>query len=147
MKHLLLLVAGWMIFIQCNAQKIDSATLSKLSEPDQQLARDYLNQSKRLKKTANIMLVGGLAGAGLGLTIYAAGWNSVSEGAMAGGAILFGLGLTSTIVSIPVYIISGVKHSKAKQILKEHSVARISPAVYFNRQPQFGIRMLVPVGK
>jgi hypothetical protein len=72
---------------------------------------EYLNKSKKQKKVASVLLVGGtvLMGTSLLFLIIAN-----KESVFPIGSLFFGIGAVSTVVSIPLFIASGRNKRKSK---------------------------------
>lgn len=104
--------------VQCiSAQKADT-TLYSSSQP---LYNGYLEKAKINHTAAWATLGTGIAMMGIGTYVYTI--QAIGEGDVgSAGPILFYLGATSTLVSIPLFIRAGQNKRKANLSLKKESV-------------------------
>ena len=86
----------------------------KTNDPTPSVQKDYLQKSKNQKTAAWVLLGGGTALIGLGFII--GDGKNASFGDAAEGALLAGVGLLSTIGSIPLFIASGKNKKKAMNL-------------------------------
>lgn len=103
---------------------------------------EYLNKSKKQKKVASVLLIGGTALIGSALLI-AAITNKESDFYIVG--MFFGIGAVSTIVSIPFYIASGSNKRKAKNASVSFNLEKIQsiqhPHLGFQSVPAISIKL------
>ena len=76
----------------------------------------YLEKSKKQKKTAWIMLGGGAALAIIGAANFSSSWDSGSNSETDVSGFVFLGGMLSALISIPIFISSGVNHNKAVRL-------------------------------
>lgn len=107
MKHIFIWTLMLLVAIKSFSQQIDTTTMSRQAT--------LLLKSKKQKSGAWTLLVGGTAFVGLGFLI--GNRNNSSFGEAGAGVILGGLGVLSTIGSIPLFIASGRNKRKAEAIV------------------------------
>jgi uncharacterized membrane protein YfcA len=129
---LLLCILAW---FQC-------AVGQKVPAQSQELYDNLMKKSKKQKKTANVLLIGGGALTVAGAFMLIGNMYYGNDGLQVAGATAYGIGLTSIVTSVPFYISSASKRRKATrlmvgvgfektgnyQALKTHPV--YSPALY-----------------
>lgn len=86
----------------------------KTNDPTPSVQKDYLQKSKHQKTAAWILLGGGTALIATGI-IVGTGEDAYFTDA-AGGAAVAGIGILSTIASIPLFIASGKNKKKAMNL-------------------------------
>jgi hypothetical protein len=123
---------------------IATATFSQQTSPSPVLTKqDYLKKSKREKADAWTFLVGGALLVGTGFLI--GDRNEYSFDHLIGtNVVISGIGFLSTIVSLPLFIASGInkrkgmslsfKNEPAPQIQKNNFVYRTVPSLTLNIQ-------------
>lgn len=104
---------------------------------------DYLTKSKNQKTAAWVLLGGGVALIGTGFLVGDGKNSSFDDAAM--GAVLAGIGLLSTIGSIPLFIASGKNKRKAMStstfIKMETAPAFQKQTFVENSYPAFSVKV------
>src|SRR5438045_9207630 len=90
---------------------ITTNSFSQQTNPSAPLNQDYLKKSKNQKTAAWVLLVGGIALVGIGVLIGDQKQSTFDDAAT--GGVIAGIGILSTIGSIPLFIASGRNKRKA----------------------------------
>ena len=137
------------------AQRIDSASVARLSPEKQQEVNGYLQQAKKAKTTALVLSIGGGALAIGGAVLIASsldfswdnGYNTDSDSKDDIGAVLFLVGAASALASIPFYIKIHKKRNAARAIIYGDRGMSFTPGVIMPATQSAGVKVIIPLGK
>jgi hypothetical protein len=162
---LLVILLSSLFSLSAKAQKMDSASIARLSPASQEQVNNYLAASTKAKTTAKIMCFGGgaLMAAGLVMGVVAVRkdnqdldqWNpydstnkAAGDNALGNtGAALFWVGTASALASIPFFIKSHKKANAARAIVYADKGVSFAPHMVMPGTRSAGIRLIIPVGK
>ena len=145
-------------FYTLSAQRIDSASVARLSPEKQQEVNGYLQQAKKAKTTALVLSIGGGALAIGGFALIASsldswdfnwddGYNTDSDSKDDIGAVLFTVGALSALGSIPFYIKIHKKRNAARAIIYGDRGMSFTPGVIMPATQSAGVKVIIPLGK
>jgi Ni,Fe-hydrogenase I small subunit len=146
---LLLIVLGSLFSFSTYSQKLDSATVSRLSPEQQKEVKDLLKSAKNEKTTGYVFLISGgalmIAGgiwAGSNYEIFS---TEEQENEAEKGTIVFIAGGVASLVSIPIFVSARNKRNAANKIMNSAPVVRVNPQFFINGRQSFGIKVSIPI--
>ena len=121
------LIFSFFLVFLLTFQHTQSQVIDTTAVKSQQESYDYFSLKQKQKKTAAWVCLGGGVGlfiGGYAIAITSANSNSIEGGAFQflGGGALMTIGVTSTLVSIPLFISAGSNGKKARMSLKSESI-------------------------
>ena len=136
-------------FYTLSAQRIDSASVARLSPERQQEVNGYLQQAKKAKTTALVLSIGGGALAIGGAVLIASSLDSFADDDSKDeiGAVLFTVGALSALGSIPFYIKIHKKRNAARAIIYGDRGMSFTPDVIMPATQSAGVKVIIPLGK
>ena len=123
----------------------DSFRQFKLSNPNTHYAWFWYQRYEKRKKLGSFLIGFGAASfvLGLGGVLASSNIHATAGDLLAfGGAAVMGIGVLSTAVGVPIYVVCRRKMNRLERLKPESSVSSISPAVVVNKTT-FGIGMNV----
>ncbi|CAN5412562.1 hypothetical protein BH10BAC3_BH10BAC3_27320 [soil metagenome] len=153
MKALMVIVITVLFSFQSSAQKLDPASIAKLSPEKRDEVNGYLHKAKNAKTTALVLCIGGgtLAIAGMAVVLSELGNDVWFDGqdptSSAAGPILFYTGAAAALASIPFFVNIHKQRNNARAVLYQDKGVSIAPKVTLPNTRSFGLRIIVPIGK
>ena len=143
-----LLIMAILGYHTSGAQKIDSASLSKLSPQMQQQVNNHLKKSKKAKTIAFGLLAGGLIFETVAVILEANETNNNNnDGGDAAVALLAYTGAAAILVSVPFFIKAHRQKEMARLMVFGDKPVSIGPGISIPRSAAYGIKCIIPVGK
>ena len=151
MKFLICALMMFVCVAQLMSQRLDTASLHRLSMQKQEQVNEYLRQAKNAKTTGMLLCMGGgsLAVAGIVYSIatdlnagYIEDYPSYNNGTKI--AII---GAMIGLSGIPFFIKAHNKRDAAKAILYTDKGALLTPNVLIPGSRSAGISIVIPLGK
>ena len=149
-----LLCALFLFVISCyhaTSQKLDSASIHKLSPQKQEEVNTYLLQAKNAKTTGILLCMGGgsLAIAGIVYSFATDASNGYVEDypSYNGGTKVAILGAMVGLSGIPFFIKAHNKRDAARAMLYTDRGALLTPRVLVPGSQSAGIRLVIPLGR
>ena len=148
MKAFLFVMITFVFGGKCIGQKIDSATLSKLTPAIQQEVNDHLQKSKKAKTIAFSLLAGGVVLESIGIVIAVKDANNDTGGNAEGVAALFGFtGAAAILGSIPFFIKGHRQKEMARILVYGDNPVSMAPGLVLPNSNSFGLKLVFPLGK
>lgn len=134
------------------SQKIDSASIAKLTPEQQQEVYTNLKEAKTARNTGLGFTIGGgaallIGGIVLGVATANDNWFDGEEPDYTPGTTLFIIGAVAEIVAIPFYITAHNKGAKARAIVFADKGVGITPYIKMPNTASVGIQLIIPFGK
>ena len=153
MKSLIVIIIASIVTLQVSAQKIDSASVAKLSPEKRDEVNGYLHKAKSAKTTALVLCIAGgslaIAGAAIAISeIEKDVWFDGEEPQTTNtGDILFFTGAAAALASIPFFINIHKQREKARFVLYQDKGISLAPGVTMPNTRSYGLSIAIPLGK